>query len=249
MKGKTLLAAMGYVDDALVQEAEDSTPVGKVIPLRRVQWMAALAACICILVSWAVFAPMIRDTAKFSGSGQSSTADTAATETTNEAAPAPQDSIDGGAALAEGGSAQSAAVAEEEAAAEDPVFTGGAEAPSTDTAGSEAHWGIAPIPANAVKELRVTHSLSGREETYTGADAAAVAEYINNLTLTADFDEDPNECDGSTYTLEFEMEDGTVRIFYHFGNAFFCEEGGSWYRMEYEEAAKLGELLGYVIYD
>lgn len=251
MKGSTLLAAMSYVDDALVQEAEDRLPAGKVIPLHTVRWAAALAACVCILVGWAVFAPALQNAANFSGGGKSSTAaDTTAMEATNEAAPVSEESFDNGAAPAEGG-------AEEEAAAESSVLTGGAQAPAESADGAEidrgtgkdSYSGIIPISIEAVRELRVTHSLAGREETYTGADAAAVAEYINGLTLTEDFDENPNESVGGTYTLEFEMEDGTTRIFYHFGNAFFCEEDGPWYRMEYEEAARLGSLLGYVIFD
>lgn len=53
MNGKDLFAALNHVEDALVAEAETYT-ARKVIPLRTVRWVSTLAACICLLIGWAV---------------------------------------------------------------------------------------------------------------------------------------------------------------------------------------------------
>lgn len=49
MTGKDLFASLNYVDDALIEEAETYAPA-RILPLRSVRRIGALAACICVLV-------------------------------------------------------------------------------------------------------------------------------------------------------------------------------------------------------
>ena len=55
MNGQELFAALGCVDDELVAEAENYT-TRKVIPFSVRRFGGALAACICLLIGWAIFA-------------------------------------------------------------------------------------------------------------------------------------------------------------------------------------------------
>jgi hypothetical protein len=55
MNGQELFAALGCVDDELVAEAENYT-ARKVIPFSVRRFGGALAACICLLIGWAIFA-------------------------------------------------------------------------------------------------------------------------------------------------------------------------------------------------
>ncbi len=53
MTGKDLFASLNFVDDALIEEAENYTPA-RILPMRTVHRVGALAACFCLLVCLAV---------------------------------------------------------------------------------------------------------------------------------------------------------------------------------------------------
>lgn len=70
MTGKDLFAALSYVDDALILEAEEAKPARRAFPAQAVRWGAALAACVCLLVGWAFAAERLR----YAGSTSNETA-------------------------------------------------------------------------------------------------------------------------------------------------------------------------------
>lgn len=55
MTGKDLLIAMNSVDEAIVAEAEEYS-ARQILKLHSARWYSTLAACICLLVCWAVVA-------------------------------------------------------------------------------------------------------------------------------------------------------------------------------------------------
>lgn len=81
MQEKDLFAALSYVDDTYVEEAE-TYAVRRVIPLHAVRWAAALAACICLLLGWAVAVQWV----PFGGFGGFLAKDAAAPENATEGA-------------------------------------------------------------------------------------------------------------------------------------------------------------------
>lgn len=80
MDGKDLFTALNHVEDALVAEAETYT-ARKVISLRTVRWVGALAACICLLLGWAVAVRLM----PFGGQGEAAR-DMTTAETATEGA-------------------------------------------------------------------------------------------------------------------------------------------------------------------
>lgn len=62
MTGKDLFAALSFVDDALILEAEEAKPARRTFSAQAVRWGAALAACVCLLVGWAFAAERLRYT-------------------------------------------------------------------------------------------------------------------------------------------------------------------------------------------
>lgn len=70
MTGKDLFAALSFVDDALILEAEEAKPARRAFPAQAVRWGAALAACVCLLVGWAFAAERLR----YAGSTSNETA-------------------------------------------------------------------------------------------------------------------------------------------------------------------------------
>lgn len=59
MTGKDLFAALSFVDDALILEAEEAKPARRVVSMQAVRRVGALAACVCVLVGWAFAADLL----------------------------------------------------------------------------------------------------------------------------------------------------------------------------------------------
>ena len=59
MTGKDLFAALSFVDDALILEAEEAKPARRMVSMQAVRWVGALAACVCVLVGWAFAADLL----------------------------------------------------------------------------------------------------------------------------------------------------------------------------------------------
>ena len=73
----------------------------------------------------------------------------------------------------------------------------------------------------------------------------ALKDYFDTLELTSDFPEKPEDYLGMSWVLEFMYSDQRTETICHFGNTFVRNSNGKWYKMKYEQAAKLEELLGF----
>lgn len=94
-----------------------------------------------------------------------------------------------------------------------------------------------------VKRITVSSLPEGVDYSFIGKDAEKIIDYLSNLNLIEQFEENPNDYDGMTWEISLEYEDGDVLQIYHFGNMFIRVNGGSWYKMTYEEASRFDELL------
>ena len=74
-------------------------------------------------------------------------------------------------------------------------------------------------------------------------DIKALVDYLSDLNLNSQFEENPNEYVGMTWVISLEYENGDVLKVYHFGNMFIRSEKGSWYKMTYDEASRFHALL------
>lgn len=71
----------------------------------------------------------------------------------------------------------------------------------------------------------------------------AVVQYLNSLSLTENFSENPDEYEGMTFTITITYEDGRQNIVYHFGNMFVSDNTHDWLGMSYEEANHLYQIV------
>lgn len=131
----------------------------------------------------------------------------------------------------------------------EPVQAG--EATTSPVTTRQCGWGImptepdSPVPA-AVTEIRIS-SLPESENYarfYKDADKIeAVQRYLNSLTLTDEFPENPDEYNGMTYVITLTYSTGDEHVYYHFGNMFIRKDDQPWKKMQYEQAAALEALL------
>ena len=227
MTGKDLFAALNFVRDEYVAEAEAEKPARRVIPMKTVRWAGALAACVCLLVGWAFAAQWMQAEADLK------TSETAAE---SSAAATTEGAFDGG--VAEDNAAGSLEEKYEESHAESTEYA----------LGDSAVYGFG-IEAAEVEQVTVVSmpESAEHERTYTSRGKInKIVAYLNSLTLRADFSEDPDVYCGMAYKLTLTMADGTEREFTHFANLFLREGDGDWLRMTDEEAAMLEELLGQI---
>ena len=94
-----------------------------------------------------------------------------------------------------------------------------------------------------VKKISVSSLPEGYDYSFSGKDAEKIIDYLSNLNLIEQFEEKPNEYDGMTWVISLEYDDEDVWQIYHFGNMFIRVEGGSWYKMTYEEASRFDDLM------
>ena len=94
-----------------------------------------------------------------------------------------------------------------------------------------------------VINIDVSSLPEGYNYSFSGADAKAIVDYLSDLNLESNFEENPNEYDGMTWVISLKYENGDVLTIYHFGNKFIRVKGGSWYRMTYDEASRFDTLL------
>lgn len=78
---------------------------------------------------------------------------------------------------------------------------------------------------------------------FTGEDVKEITDYLSNLNLQSNFEENPDEYVGMTWVISLEYENSDTLTIYHFGNKFIRSEQGSWFRMTYEEASRFESLV------
>ncbi|MBQ8170442.1 MAG: hypothetical protein IJZ95_00490 [Oscillospiraceae bacterium] len=104
-------------------------------------------------------------------------------------------------------------------------------------------YGAELFEGSDIHRIEVTSLPEGYNYLFDGAQTAVVSEYLAGLTLTSDFSENPNEYCGMTWVISVGYENGDMTTIYHFGNMFIRADDGPWYRMDYDEAKRLSELL------
>ncbi len=99
------------------------------------------------------------------------------------------------------------------------------------------------VKTDNVKNVVVESMPEGYEYLFGGDDANAIADYLVNLDLITDFDENPDEYVGMTWVINIKYENGDTTTVYHFGNMFIRVKGGTWYKLTYEQANRFYTLL------
>ena len=94
-----------------------------------------------------------------------------------------------------------------------------------------------------VVNIDVSSLPEGYNYSFSGEDAKGIIDYLSNLNLESNFEENPNEYGGMTWVISLKYESGDTLTLYHFGNMFIRSEKGSWYKMAYEEANRFDTLL------
>ena len=95
---------------------------------------------------------------------------------------------------------------------------------------------------NVIK-IDVSSLPEGYNYSFDGEDAKEIIDYLSNLNLQSNFEEDPNEYTGMTWVISLEYDNGEILTVYHFGNMFIRTEKGYWYKMTYDEANRFDTLL------
>ena len=95
---------------------------------------------------------------------------------------------------------------------------------------------------NVIK-IDVSSLPGGYNYSFDGKDAKEIIDYLSNLNLQSNFEEDPNEYTGMTWVISLEYDNGEILTVYHFGNMFIRTEKGYWYKMTYDEANRFDTLL------
>lgn len=95
-----------------------------------------------------------------------------------------------------------------------------------------------------IERITVSSLPGGYDYLFTKqSDIQTVVDYVSNLNISQNFEENPNEYSGMTWVIGIYYQDDSKCDIYHFGNMFIRNDEGSWYRMRYEEAEKFAALL------
>jgi hypothetical protein len=99
------------------------------------------------------------------------------------------------------------------------------------------------IPKGEITEIRVRLSLEEEEYTFTGDSAKKIIDYLSDLSLISDFEEDPEKSNGAAWFITLVYEDGREICIYHIGNKFIRNGESDWYKMYYRQAEKFDKLM------
>ena len=95
---------------------------------------------------------------------------------------------------------------------------------------------------NVIK-IAVSSLPEGYNYSFSGEDTKGIIDYLSNLNLQSEFDEDPNTYTGMTWVISLEYENGETQTVYHSCNLFIRSENEPWYKMESKEAHRFDALL------
>ena len=98
------------------------------------------------------------------------------------------------------------------------------------------------VEGNVIK-IDVSSLPEGYNYSFDGEEAKEIIDYLSNLNLQSNFEENPNEYTGMTWVICLEYDNGDKLTVYHDGNMFIRTEKGSWYKMTYDEANRFDTLL------
>ena len=98
------------------------------------------------------------------------------------------------------------------------------------------------VEGNVIK-IDVSSLPEGYNYSFDGEVVKEIIDYLSNLNLQSNFEENPNEYTGMTWVIYLEYDNGDKLTVYHDGNMFIRTEEGSWYKMTYDEANRFDTLL------
>lgn len=78
---------------------------------------------------------------------------------------------------------------------------------------------------------------------FDGESADAIVEYLSNIELISEFEENPDSYIGGVWVISLEYKNGEITTVYHSGNKFIKADSGPWYKMNYDEANQFESLL------
>lgn len=94
-----------------------------------------------------------------------------------------------------------------------------------------------------VTKIDVSSLPEGYNYSFGGEDVNAIIDYLSNLNLDSDFEENPDKYVGMTWVISLKYDNGDELTVYHSGNMFIRSENDSWYKMTYDEASRFSALL------
>ncbi|MBR3469630.1 MAG: hypothetical protein IKH28_08055 [Lachnospiraceae bacterium] len=118
----------------------------------------------------------------------------------------------------------------------------------TTESSSEVESG-ALLPDGEIVRIEVSSSAGDFHFSFSDSETIkTLKEYFDTLELESDFPENPQDLLGMTWILEFLYSDQSTATVYHSGNTIVRNKNGNWYKMKYEQAAKLEDLMGFVFH-
>lgn len=97
---------------------------------------------------------------------------------------------------------------------------------------------------NTISEISVTSLPEKYNYSFKDPKSIEVIEdYLINLHLSSNFNENPNDYVGMTWVIDIKCTDGSEYEIYHFGNMFISSNNSSWYKMKHDEAIQFDRLL------
>lgn len=99
------------------------------------------------------------------------------------------------------------------------------------------------LAEGTVVHVDISSLPEGYNYSCTGEDAKAIIDYLSNLNLDSQFEENPDEYAGMTWVISLKYDNDDVLTVYHFGNMFIRSEKSPWYKMTHDEASRFDTLL------
>lgn len=98
------------------------------------------------------------------------------------------------------------------------------------------------VDGNVIK-IDVSSHPEGYNYSFDGENAKAIIDYLSNLNLDSNFEENPDEYVGMAWVISIKYESGGTVTLCHSANKFIRTANGPWYKMTYEEASRFDALL------
>ena len=96
---------------------------------------------------------------------------------------------------------------------------------------------------DGITAVTVSSMPQGYDYSFSGENAETLAEYILNMDMVSDFEEDPNVYTGMTWVIAVEYADGKTVTVYLFGHTFIRSGDDPWLKVSTKAAEGLEALM------
>ena len=93
-----------------------------------------------------------------------------------------------------------------------------------------------------ITDIHVKSSPTGYDYSFKGDKVQEIVDYLSSLNLIANFPENPEDYDGMTWVVTVLFDNKEALNIYHDG-MFIIIGNGTWYKMSYEEANRLDNII------